>query len=118
MALKQEGGGGRIDRELEDFAVERHPNESRDLYAVPVLVALGILLVSLLAAMILRASEERALDSAVDSALDTITTEIEQGIDRQLYGVIILAWKWDWESGAALERWTSCLLYTSPRPRD
>ena len=107
MAVNEARGGDRTSLETEDFAFEADSSESRDLYAVPILVALSILLVSLLAAMILRASEERALEAAVDSALDTITTEIEQGIDRQLYGVIILAWKWDWEAGAALERWTA-----------
>ncbi|MCS5638413.1 MAG: response regulator, partial [Myxococcota bacterium] len=56
---------------------------------------------------LLRTAENRALEAAADSALDTITTEIEQGIDRQLYGVIILAWKWDWDDGAARERWTA-----------
>jgi sensor domain CHASE-containing protein len=93
MAPNEAGGRDRSSRESEDFDSGPAANESSDLYALPVLVGLGILLISLLAAMILRTSENRALDAAVDSALDTISTEIEQGIDRQLYGMIILAWK-------------------------
>jgi len=80
---------------------------SRDWYALPVLVGTSILLASLLAAMVLRNAETRALEAAVDAALDTITTEIEQGVDRQLYGVITLAWKWDWSDDNAQENWTS-----------
>ncbi len=78
---------------------------SRDWYALPVLVGASILLASVLAAMVLRNAENRALEAAVDAALDTITTEIEQGVDRQLYGVITLAWKWKWSDGDARENW-------------
>ncbi|MCS5635455.1 MAG: hypothetical protein NZ990_02990, partial [Myxococcota bacterium] len=90
MALNETGGRDQIGSESEDFQIDSPADESRDLYALPALVGLSILLVFLLAAMLLRTAENRALEAAADSALDTITTEIEQGIDRQLYGVIIL----------------------------
>ena len=94
--------------EIDDsrFEVELEAAESRDGYAVPVLVGLGILLVSLLAATVLRNAENRTLEAATNSALETITTEIEQGVDRQLYGVITHAWRWDWDEGAAQEQWS------------
>jgi signal transduction histidine kinase len=91
--------GSRLEAAFEDA-------ESRDGYAVPVLVGLGILLVSLLASTILRNAENRALEAATNSALETITTEIEQGVDRQLYGVITHAWKWDWDEGTVQQEWS------------
>jgi PAS domain S-box-containing protein len=81
--------------------------ESRVGYAVPVLVGFSIVLVSLLTSAVLRNSENRALEAATNAALDTITTEIEQGIDRQLYGVITHAWKWDWQEGQVRDQWSS-----------
>lgn len=102
-------GSDRESRNEEDAAVEvdRIESLSRDWYALPVLVGASILLVSLMAAMMVRDAENRSLEAAVDAALDTITTEIEQGIDRQLYGVITLAWRWDWRGGNAREVWVA-----------
>ena len=104
---------GRLD-EAERFS------RSSNLYALPVLVGLVILLVSLLAATTIRRSEDRALESAVDAALDSVTTEIEQGVDRQLYGLIVFAWKWDWQGGSVREKWgkeARQLIEDSPRLR-
>ncbi|MDG2334586.1 MAG: response regulator [Myxococcota bacterium] len=104
---------GRLD-EAERFS------RSSNLYALPVLVGLVILLVSLLAATTIRRSEDRALESAVDAALDSVTTEIEQGVDRQLYGLIVFAWKWDWQGGSIREKWgkeARQLIEDSPRLR-
>ena len=102
-------GSDRPSRHEEDAALEvdRVEPPSKDWYALPALVGASILLVSLMAAMMVRDAENRSLEAAVDAALDTITTEIEQGIDRQLYGVIILAWRWDWRDGNARELWVA-----------
>ena len=102
-------GSDRESRHEDDaaFEVDRGESLNRDLYALPALVGACILLVSLLAAMMLRDAEDRSLEAAVDAALDTITTEIEQGIDRQLYGVITLAWRWNWDGGSAAELWVA-----------
>ena len=91
--------GSRFETDLED-------PESRDGYAIPVLIGLCIFLVSLLTSTLLRNAENRALEAATNSALESITIEIEQGIDRQLYGVITHAWKWDWDEGAAQHQWS------------
>jgi len=99
-------GSARRDINGSRFETEFDDAESRDGYAIPVLVGLSILLVSLLASTVLRNAESRALEAATNSALETITAEIEQGIDRQLYGVITHAWRWDWDEGAVQERWS------------
>ncbi len=109
MALGEQAGGGDDGslKDSDDAVIDDEFQGSRDVYALPVLVGISILLVSLLTSMVLRNSENRALESAVDSALNTVSTEIEQGIDRQLYGMIILAWKWDWQEGRIREEWVS-----------
>ncbi len=103
---REDRGIGHAEVDNSRFEAEFEIAESRDGYAVPVLVGLSIFLVSLLASTVLRNAENRALEAATNSALETITTEVEQGIDRQLYGVITHAWRWDWDAGAARERWS------------
>ncbi|MDE0883917.1 MAG: response regulator [Myxococcota bacterium] len=121
MPLDESVHEAQRDNEREDqLDLDEQFSRSSNLYALPVLVGLVILLVSMLAATLIRSSEDRALESAVDAALDSVTTEIEQGVDRQIYGVIIFAWKWDWQEGGVREQWgkeARQLIEDSPRLR-
>ena len=78
---------------------------SPTLQSLPVMIGVAAVTISVLGAFLLRQGEDRALEAATESAAYGVSTAIEQGVDRQMYGVIVLGWKWEWRDGAVRERW-------------